>query len=303
MTTSNLSSRLELLLKTMGESDEYARHGFDLLAKRPSPERYFDALAAAGFFEASHNPGPVPSTDPGFVQVPFWSALNYLEAVANRAGELDDAELANKVLDVVRNVTNYHDQEGKVRDNHYTFWKFAEILGLMPLRAITDDDVNLARVWISSKFDRGLVARALGGKVLSRLLASGDPTDINKACILMKQCMAFEWLDADKRGREIATAIDDYWLQQILKKNVKLLGSKGRRRAIDIFVEGLRAIFSNERRSYGTTLWRPAIEDSPQNFSFRGPENRFVDGLREALSGWMDADPEGACQFRQRCIA
>jgi len=70
----------------MRQGEEFARHGFDLLAKRQEPEQYFDALAQAGFFDAANNSGPVPSNEPGFVQVPFWTALNYLEAVAKRAG-------------------------------------------------------------------------------------------------------------------------------------------------------------------------------------------------------------------------
>jgi hypothetical protein len=128
--TTNVTSKLESLLKTMSEGEEYARHGFDLLAKRPDPERYFDALTSAGFFDPSRNPGPVPSTEPGFVQIPFWTALNYLEAVAKRSGALDDVELANKILTVVRNVSNFREPGGTIRDNHYTYWKFAEILGV-----------------------------------------------------------------------------------------------------------------------------------------------------------------------------
>jgi hypothetical protein len=142
-----------------------------------------------------------------------------------------------------------------------------------------------------------MVGHTLGTTVLSRLLASSDPSDIDKACLLMKQCIAFEWLDNDKRGREIATAVDDYWLREILKKNARLLGAKAGSRASIIFTDGLRAIFTNERRPYGSTLWRPAIEDNAQNLDFRGPENRLVEGLREVLLGWMDVDVEHASLF------
>jgi hypothetical protein len=295
--TANLSSKLESLLKTMSEGDDYARHGFELLVKRPDPERYFDALAGAGFFDASCNPGPAPANEPGFVHIPFWTPLNYLEAVAKRSGELNDVELANNVLDVVRAVTNYRDPDGSIRDNYSTYWKFAEILGLVPLRAITTADINLAATWIKSKFDKGLVGRALGATVLSRLLASSDPSDIEKACRLMKQCMSFEWLEKDPRGREIATAIDDYWLKEIIKKNAKLLGAKAGLRAATIFSDGLKAIFTDERRPYGSTLWRPAIEDNEQNLDFRSTENRFVEGLRDVLAGWMEVDANSASQF------
>ena len=72
--------------------------------------------------------GPVPSTEPGFVQIPFWPALNYLEIVARRAGELGDRALAEKIIGVVRDVTNFRDSKGDARDNYNTYFKFAEIV-------------------------------------------------------------------------------------------------------------------------------------------------------------------------------
>jgi hypothetical protein len=281
----------------MSEGEEFSRHGFDLLSKRPEPERYFDAIASAGFFDPSQNPGPVPSTEPGFVQIPFWSALNYLEAVAKRSAELDNADLANKILDVVRSVSNFREADGSLRDNHYTYWKFAEILGVLPLRTITLDDINLASTWILSKFDRGMVGRTLGATVLSRLLASNDASDIEKACVLMKQCMTYEWPVDGKGGKDITSAIDDHWLKEIIKKNAKWLGAKAGLRAMPIFTDGLRAIFTDERRPYGSTLWRTAIEDNKQNRDSRATENRFVEGFRDALMGWLEDHPAKASEF------
>src|SRR5262245_474010 len=117
----SLPSKLESFIKMMNEGEEYARHGFDLLSKRSKPEDYFDALAESGFFEPSRNPTPVPSTEPGFVQIPFWTALNYLEAVAKRTGEQNDIETANKVMDVIRKVSAFRGPNGEVQDNSTTY--------------------------------------------------------------------------------------------------------------------------------------------------------------------------------------
>jgi hypothetical protein len=299
----SLSSKLESFIRMMAQGEEFARHGFDLLTKRPEPEQYFDALNEAGFFDPKNSSGPVPSTEPGFVQIPFWSALNYLEAVAKRAGERDDDQLANKLLKVIRDVTNYRDPDGAVRDNYHTYHKFAEIFGLLPLRTIVKEDIHLVSVWLASKFDRGLVGSSLGKGLLKRLLASGSPEDIEKACLLMKECMAFRWLpEEDNRGRELVTAIDDYWLKQIVDKYAKELGAKAGLPAVKIFEEGLRAIFADPRRGYGSTLWRPAIEPNQQNMDFRGPENRFVEGMRDSLAGWIETDPIEAAAFVRNAL-
>lgn len=62
-----------------------------------------------------------------------------------------------KPLEVVRSITNFRDGEsGEPRDNFRTYYKFAELFGILPLRCIKQDDVELIRVWLSSKHDRGL---------------------------------------------------------------------------------------------------------------------------------------------------
>jgi hypothetical protein len=96
--TNSLPSKLESFFETMRRGDEFAKHGFDLLAERSEPEQYFDALKDRGFFNPANNSGPVPSTNPGFVHIPFWHALEYLQAVAKRAAEKDGAALSEKIL-------------------------------------------------------------------------------------------------------------------------------------------------------------------------------------------------------------
>jgi hypothetical protein len=119
-----------------------------------------------------------------------------------------------------------------------------------------------------------------------------------KACLLMKKCMAFKWLsEEDKGGREVVTVIDDYWLKQIVDNYSKELGAKAGLPAVQIFQEGLREIFGDPRRGYGSTLWRPAIETNQQNMDFRGPENRFVEGMRDSLAGWIEVNPSEAAAF------
>ncbi|CCJ08903.1 Uncharacterized protein BN69_3452 [Methylocystis sp. SC2] len=287
----------------MRRSEEFARHGFDLLSKRPEPEQYFEQLIREGFFNPANNSGPVPSKEPGFVQIPFWAALNYLEAVAKRAADRNDDQLAGKVLKIIRDVTNFRDPTGEARDNYHTYYRFAEILGILPLNVVTREDIHLVSGWLSSRYDSSLVGSSLGKGLLKRLLARGEPEDIERACLLMKECMAFRWLsENDQRGRELVTNIDDYWLRKLVDNYAKELGAKAGKPAIEIFEDGLRAIFSDPRRSYGSTLWRPAIENNSQNMDFRGPENRFVEGMRDALAGWIETKPDEAVGYVERAL-
>jgi hypothetical protein len=289
-----LSAKKESFIKMMSESEEYARHGFDLLSKREQPEDYFDALAEAGFFDPDKNPGPRPSTEPGFVQIPFWSALTYLEAVARRSGDTDDLALANKVLDVVRNVSRTREPDGTIRDNYSTFWKFALILGLVPTAAVTMDDIDLIPSWLTSKYNKSMVGHVLGKSVIGRFLASNNHEDVEKACRILLHCTTFDWIDGSTAGGDVATRVDDYWLRAMVGEHAAPFGQKAGKAASDIFADRLRQLFGDERRPYGSTMWRAAIESSPQNYDFRAAENAFVEGLRDVLLSWLDSEPDAA---------
>ncbi|MEH2505431.1 hypothetical protein V1290_004242 [Bradyrhizobium sp. AZCC 1578] len=298
-----LGAKLESFIAMMHRESEFARYGFNLLSKRPDPERYFDAISDAQFFDPKNNSGPVPSTEPGFVQIPFWGALDYLGAVAKRADQLNDLELANKIMTVIRNVTNYRDANGEVRDNYHTFHKFAEIFGILPVAVITISDIQLVRIWLTSKFDNSLVGSALSEGLLKKLVRSKSSEDTEKACQLMKECLSFRWATNNaKSSDDLITAIDDYWLREIIDQNAKQLGARAGLQAVDIFLDGLRSIFSDDRRSFGSSFWRPAVEDHEQNMDFRGPENRFVEGTRDAIAGWLEINPEEGIPFIARSL-
>jgi hypothetical protein len=288
----------------MRQDDDLLRHGFDLLSKRAEPEQYFDALKDGGFFEPTNSSGPTPSANPEFVYIPFWHALTYLQAVAKRAVERNDDELVEKLLQIIRDVTRFKDPTtGEHRDNYHTYYRFAEIVGVLPLSAITVDDIRLMAVWLKSKFDRGLVANALSKGLMARLLASDAADNIQKACALLEECMAHEWVpEAKRRSRELVTIVDDYWLKEMLDGHARTFGAKAGLQAIVVFEKGLRAIFSDKRRGYGSTLWRPAIEASAQNMDWRATENRFVDGMRDSLDGWIEAAPEAASAYVKQAL-
>ena len=47
-------------------------------------------------------------------------------------------------------------------------------------------------------------------------------------------------------------------------------------------------------RYLAVPLFRPAIEEHQQNYDWRGPYNRFVEGLRDSVLAWLDADTDAA---------
>jgi hypothetical protein len=293
-----LSTKQKSFIRTMTEDEEYERRGFELLLKRVDFDSFFDALSEAGLFDPSRNLGPVPADQPGYYRLPYWSPLAYLEAAAKRADEKSDAALAGKVMAVVRGVSRWRDNDGKVRDNENTWHAFVTIFGLVPLSAVSLDDIDLMPAWFEGGFSRSRVGAALARGPLKRFVASEHPEDWSKACRILFHCTAIRWTDKKQISGEIEkdakTVVDDFWLKELINSNAAPLGRKAGQETADVFLSRLRALFAAKWDGRMTYLSRPAVEDDPQNHSWDGPPNRFVEGLRNALLGWVDQNPAEA---------
>ena len=295
-----LTAKQESFVTMMTENEELARRGFELLLKRSDYAQFFDPLQDAGLFDPKHNPAPVPAEEAGYVRVPYWSALDYLTAVAKLSGELNDPDLANKVMTVLRSVMNWRDLEGQPRDNYHTGHRFAGVLALVPTSAVTNADLEFIPLWLASRFERMLVSTTLAGEVLKRFLATSSADDLNKAVIVLRHCTTVRWRGAKEsepgQGKPVM-AMDDVWMQKLIRDHGRTFGQKIGRDAAQVFVERLREIFGP--RKLPSEAYRPAIEDNFQNHAYSVAENASVEGLREVLFGWAERDPSAAKAFVQ----
>ena len=295
-----LAANQQSFINLMKKSNEHARRGFELLLARTDFDDFFDPLQEAGLFSPSQNPGPIPAGEPGYVQIPYWDALNYLEAIAKRADEKKDLQLAEKVMTVVRSVSRAREPDGSIRDNHHTYWKFATILGLIPTAAITTEDIDLIPGWLRSKFDRGMVGTVLDQGALRRFLASDSPTDWDKACLILRHCTAILWVDEKELGngrKKPLTVVEDYWLKELIEHNADTLGAKIGGQAADILLGRIREVYGQDGSNLASYWKRPAIENHAQNHTWDRVYNRFVEGLRDVLLSWVDHDLIGAHAF------
>lgn len=300
-----LTSNQESFIRMMTRGEEHARRGYELLLKRPDFPLFFDHLKNAGLFAAEKSPGPVASDKPGYFRIPYWEPLDYLEGVAKWASDKRDLSLGTKVMDAVREVSRYRSADGTSIDNYHTWRKFAEILGTVPLEVISDEDIDLLPIWLHSRYERGMVGHSIGDKLLPRLLASGRPEDVTRACRALFYCTEVDWVEEkwlEGKRKKPVTVVEDYWLKQVIDKNAPLFGIRAGLRASEIFCNRLREVFDPEERSRMSWLRRPAVEEHPQNHSWDGSENRFVEGLRDVLVAWVMHDPNGAQEFVEKCL-
>lgn len=287
-----LTSKLEAFLVRMKETDEFARHGYNLLLKRPDFERFFDALRDAGLFDSIRNPEPVPAEEEGYFRIPYWSALDYLLACAKRSDETRNLELASKVLKVVRDVSASYSSKAQSMENYHTAHKFTEILGHLPTSIVLPSDIELIGQWLRSRFNRGLVSSELSELLIPRFLRSEERSDWQKATLILEQCTKVEFANKESSNEEEAKLlVDDYYLQRLVSNYAKLFGAKQPIEAAKVFVQRIREVYRSELHQESSVTFRPAIENDSQNHSFRAAENVMVEGLRDVLLGAAESAP------------
>lgn len=280
--TEELPEKRRWFLEQMAESAEKEQWGFELLTKRRDLSLFFKPLLARGFFDATKNPGPVPTEDGKFVQIPYWCALDYLTACARVAAERCDLEVAREIIGVMRDVT----MAPSPADNYHTFSKFAEILGILPLEAIHAKTVELIPIWLRSRYDNGLVATELDKGLMNRLVSAADPALGRLAVRILLHCTASRSVAIrGGEGQEVVGIVDDFWLKEFMQHHVESLAKVVPQETTEVFLERTREVY----KLLGRASWlsRPAIEEHPQNHEWGGIENRVVEGLRDSLSIWV----------------
>jgi hypothetical protein len=238
-----LTAKQESFIALMTKSEEHARRGFDVLLAKPNFENFFDSLADAGLFDPSHNFAPVPAGEPGYVRIPYWDALNYLEAVAKLSGERNDPHLAGKVLAIVTNVSQAFEANPSSRDNYHTNRTFAKILGLVPTISLTDDHLDLIPKWLEGKYDRGMVCHVLDTGAMRRLLASPSSDDWIKACTILRHCTTVVWINEKTLGKEEqkpVTIAEDHRLRELINNHAQKLGSRIGNATVELLVQRLQ---------------------------------------------------------------
>lgn len=292
----DLTSNEIRFIQLMAESPEQAKWGFEtLLKKRKDFSTFFDHLQNAGLFDPENNIGPVDSKKPGYVRIPYWSVLDYLEAVAKQSGETNDLELAGKVMDVIRSVSHYCDQNGQYIDNYQTYRKFAKFIGLLPTDSVALEDIDLIPIWLGSEYDRGLVSQALNIGALKRFFESDNEDDWQKAIRILLYCTEIKYEDDPDRGigkKKPISVVDKYWLEKLIKNNANNFGVKAPLDAAQILEDRIQKVFVGQSGDNPSYLSRPAVEEHTQNYSFYHLHNCLVEGFRDVLLSWSEWSPE-----------
>lgn len=275
LTTSSLVATLGIIEQAVASCDEATVTRVLQLIKNDATVRdhffkhvslpcWLTPLADAGYFDPSKNRSPVSIPDnPGYVSVPYWNVLQYLEKVATRIAS-DDKASSSSFLQIVRNIADYRNTEGKRIQNYRTDWAITKIFATVPVRFLEASDIGRVSLFLSSS-SRSPVDSEVCVSLLPHVLAAGNKRLTAKLFAVM---MSHEW--ENQRGSDKAVPmIEEYWLDEILKKHLPAIAKLIPLEAARTAIRAIEDIVGHDTYAFHV-IAMPSIEAlSQENFPDR----------------------------------
>ncbi|MCK5260840.1 MAG: hypothetical protein KAJ44_01515 [Thermoplasmatales archaeon] len=88
-----------------------------------SPQ-WLKPLKEKGYFSPEKNPkSQEVSEQLGYYRIPHWTALDYLENIANKNSEQSSDEITNLLIEIVNSIANYRDENGERIENRKIYFE------------------------------------------------------------------------------------------------------------------------------------------------------------------------------------
>ncbi len=199
----------EQVLQLIRNDPPVADHFF----KHASDPKWLVPLKDAGYFDPSKNPAPVEVRDsPGMFTIPYWSALRYLER-ATTVIPSDDSDAFTSAIQIVREIVDYRDSDGKRIENYRTDWAITKIYATVPDRFLEPEDIDRVLLFLQSQWGTS-VDSEVGISLLPHLLRSRNK---ELTARLYATMLSYQW-ETRVGSEDPVPLVEEYWLSDTLKK-------------------------------------------------------------------------------------
>ena len=193
---------------------------------------WLEPLKEDGWFDPDRNPMPQESPDqPGYYYSPRWHALEYVVRISTHP-ECP----VNTLVDVVNAIT---DESRERIDNGRTDLDTVKIINTFPIDRIKSQYITFMGAALKSSQKYGLMDQEIGQTILPKLL-DGRKRELTLA--LLTIMLEIEFVEPD-----IRTLMDDYWIEDVLKRHGHTIANLCGVAAADIALVQIRKIADANR--------------------------------------------------------
>lgn len=217
-------------------------------------------LKEEGYFAPENNPKAqeIPN-QPGYYRIPVWHALNYLETVANKNAENPSDEITSLLIEIINSIANHRDDNGKRIENYRTDWILTKIICSLPIEKIEIQHIDFIGKTLKTKWNTSLIAKEISDTVFPKFL-----NEKAKDLVIELLDVVLEYTK-DNSGTlaKSASVIEEYWLDEILKKHKLEIAKLCAIDAAEICLSKIKTITNNDGTRFNRA-WIPTIEESSQ---------------------------------------
>ena len=188
---------------------------------------WLEPLKEDGWFDPDQNPMPQESPDqPGYYYSSRWHALEYLVKISTHPECPVDT-----LVDIVNAIT---DENRERIDNGRTDLDTVKIISTLPIDRIEPQHITFMGAALKSSQKYGLMDQEIGQTILPKLL-NGGKRELTLALLTIM-------IEVESVEPDIRTLMNDYWLEDALKKHGHTIMNVCGIEAAQITLEKIRAI-------------------------------------------------------------
>lgn len=225
----------DVLNSTEDEFEIRAKAVIDLVKKDESLEKYIfeniDDIRFLSIFieEGFYNPEKVPrpiNSDKGYI-IHYWSNIDYINKIVKNINFEEDSNKVNVILNIIKDISIYKNNDGENIDNYHVFVGFINILSQIPNKFISIDIIELIKIWADSKFGSNLIIFEVAEKLLFKFLNSKEKGDIDKSEKIIDYIIKLDIINNKLK-------IDSYHFNNIFNKTtIELISKKCSMKLLD----------------------------------------------------------------------
>lgn len=228
----------EVICEKTNRFDTHVRAVIDMISDDSSLESYlFQKISDVRWLNILHNngffnPERVPAIihkESGSYKVPYWMQTEYLNKLLSNEDNLN-AETIETLLNIIKKVSMYKDDNGNSIDNFHVWTGFAEVINKIPNTYINHEILDLLKVWTVSELNPSFVLQNISGKLIDKFLISTQPYDHEKGEYVLEiifsqelEANIFKRIFTQERIRLVAEKCSMNHLSHVLNLIIELL--------------------------------------------------------------------------------
>lgn len=272
-----MSEKINAVLQAIKHNPEQQEYFFRNAPKYPNLYLWLEPLCNEGYFDPVNNPLPVEvAKKKGYFQVPVWSVLEFLEAVAIQNRDNTKEQITSRILDIVNNIIDYKDAEGVRVDNYRTDWFMVKIIFLLPPENVSVKHIEFIHNSMKQSRFGSLLDSKIGKIVIPFLLKN----DLKEHMLKLIEIM-FDY-QIDEKRHEKNPIIKKYWLHDALTKHSKNIATLIGRDGINSIIQMMQTVIEIDASSFNP-VWIVTIEKNSQNSFPDRYDNMVVAFARDLL--------------------